>query len=346
MKTHFHSIRDFLEGGTDCAVAQIVSARGSAPRSPGTRMIVPAGGDSLGTIGGGPLEARVQEIAVGVLCAGEAVMESFVLTARDAADLGMLCGGSVEVLICRLEAGDPQARDLYREAAALLDGRGGARLVTRIPGGPERVVQWLVRDDGSVVGPPEPEGGLSALASPDRMAGPPRIVTAAGSRFLVESLRGGTTVCLCGAGHVARALAAILDTTGFRTTVLDDRADFANPGRFPGADRVVLLDAWDRALEGLDVGPGHFVVIVTRGHAFDREVLRQALRTDAGYIGMISSRRKRDAIFASLREEGFAEEDLERVHAPIGLSIGAETPEEIAVSIAAELIRHRADRAP
>ncbi len=130
--------------------------------------------------------------------------------------------------------------------------------------------------------------------------------------------------------------------TGFRTVVLDDRAEFANRERFPGADRIVLLDAWDRALEGQDAGPEGFLVIMTRGHAFDRDVLRQALRTTASYIGMISSRRKRDAIFAALREEGFTEEDLKRVYAPIGLPIGAETPEEIAVSIAAELIRHRA----
>lgn len=340
MKTPFHSICDLLEGGTDCVAAQILSTLGSVPRSAGSRMIFPAGDSSIGTIGGGTLEARVLEIATGVLCTGEAKVESFVLTTKNAADLGMLCGGSLEMLIFRIEARDEEARALYRGAAAILDGSGEARFITRIPGENDRLAQWLARNDGTVLGPPEPMGGLPAAAAADG----PRIVSAAGSRFLVEPLRGGVMVCLFGAGHIARALAAILDTTGFHTSVFDDREDFASAERFPGAEHLVLIDRWDLALEGLDAGPGHFLVIVTRGHAFDREVLRQALRTDAGYIGMISSRRKRDAIFATLREEGFTEEDLQRVHAPIGLPIGAETPEEIAISIAAELIRHRAEK--
>ncbi|NPU85156.1 MAG: XdhC family protein [Syntrophaceae bacterium] len=344
MRTPFRCIRDLLADGTGCAVAQIISTRGSAPRAAGTRMIVPIAGRPVGTVGGGILEARAAEIARGVLETGEAVLETFVLEAEKAGDAGMMCGGTVELLVYRLEAADPDTLSLYREAAAILESRGRARLVTRLPGGTAggRIAQWLIRVDGSVLGPPEPEGGLHARVPADAGSGEPRLLADAGGRFLLESLYGGETVHLFGAGHVARSLAPLLEMTGFRTVVLDDRAEFANRDRFPGADRIVLLDAWDRALEGLDAGPKGFLVIMTRGHAFDRDVLQQALRTAAGYIGMISSRRKRDAIFAALREEGFTEEDLKRVYAPIGLPIGAETPEEIAVSIAAELIRHRA----
>ncbi len=348
MRTPFRCIRDLLVAGTGCAVAQIVSTRGSAPRAAGTRMIVPSAGRPSGTVGGGVLEARVEEIARSVLETGEAVLETFVLEVEKAGDPGMMCGGTAEMMVYRLEAADPDALSLYREAATVLDGRGRARFITRLPGGTAggRIAQWLIREDGSVLGPREPEGGLCARVPSDTGSAETRLLTVAGGRFLVESLYGGETVHLFGAGHIARSLAPLLEMTGFRTVVLDDRAEFANRERFPGADRIVVLDAWDHALEGLEVGSGGFLVIMTRGHAFDRDVLRQALRTAAGYIGMISSRRKRDAIFATLREEGYAERDLARVRAPVGIPIGAETPEEIAVSIAAEMIRHRAGIEP
>ena len=133
-------------------------------------------------------------------------------------------------------------------------------------------------------------------------------------------------------------MAAMVD---FRVIVLDDRPDFANAERFPGVETRVL-ESFARCFAGIPSGPETFVVIVTRGHAHDADVLAQALRTQAGYIGMIGSRRKRDAVYERLRGQGFSETDLARVHCPIGLEIGAETPEEIAVSINAELVAHRA----
>jgi xanthine dehydrogenase accessory factor len=129
---------------------------------------------------------------------------------------------------------------------------------------------------------------------------------------------------------------------GFRTVVLDDREEFADRGRFPWVDEIHVLESFERAMDGLVINDESYLVLVTRGHAHDRTVLAQALRTTAGYIGMIGSRRKREAIYAALLEAGFTPRDLERVHCPIGLDIGAETPEEIAVSILAELIQMRA----
>jgi xanthine dehydrogenase accessory factor len=105
-----------------------------------------------------------------------------------------------------------------------------------------------------------------------------------------------------------------------------------------------VLASFEAALDGIGIGQGDYIVILTRGHLHDRTVLAQALKTDAGYIGMIGSRRKRDAIYTSLLKDGFSQADIDRVHSPIGLAIGAETPEEIAVSIVAEMIRHRASK--
>jgi xanthine dehydrogenase accessory factor len=128
---------------------------------------------------------------------------------------------------------------------------------------------------------------------------------------------------------------------GFRVCVIDDRGEFANTRRFPAADQIMVCPVAE-AFKRIAVTPSTFIAIVTRGHADDREALRAALATRPAYLGMIGSRRKRDLIYASLIEEGVAAEDLRRVRTPIGISIGAETPEEIAVSIVAELIQIRA----
>jgi len=158
---------------------------------------------------------------------------------------------------------------------------------------------------------------------------------------LEESRRLHKTAFLFGAGHVSQQLAKLTQMVEFRTVVLDDRAEFANQDRFPGADKVHVLDRFENAFSGLSPDSNSFIVILTRGHSHDRTVLAQALRTQAGYIGMIGSHRKRDTIYQSLRDEGFTKADLDRVHCPIGLDIGGETPEEIAVSIVAEMIEVR-----
>jgi xanthine dehydrogenase accessory factor len=129
----------------------------------------------------------------------------------------------------------------------------------------------------------------------------------------------------------------------FFTVVLDDRKEFANRQRFTDADEIVVLPSFETAFESHLFDPDSYIVIVTRGHSHDKTVLAQALQTNAGYIGMIGSRRKRNIIYRKLLDENFSQADIDRVHSPIGLKIGAETPEEIAVSIVAELIQKRAE---
>ena len=144
-------------------------------------------------------------------------------------------------------------------------------------------------------------------------------------------------------GECVAHMAAYVD---FRVVILDDRAEFASVERIPDADNIVVVESFDRGVHELGIDEDGYVVIVTRGHAHDKTVLAEALKTEAGYIGMIGSRRKTGLIYKALLEEGFNREDLERVHAPIGLPIGGETPQEIAVSIIAEMIqiRNRKDR--
>ena len=174
----------------------------------------------------------------------------------------------------------------------------------------------------------------------------PAVVDHEGERFFIEPLSSEGTVYIFGAGHIGQKLAQLTKFVGFRTVVLDDREEFANRELLGSADRIVVLSSFDDAMRDLTIDEESYLVIVTRGHVHDKTVLGQALRTRAGYIGMIGSRKKRDATYEVLAREGFTTQDFARVHSPIGLSIGAETPEEIAVSIVAELIQARAGRLP
>jgi len=159
-------------------------------------------------------------------------------------------------------------------------------------------------------------------------------------RIFVEPLLPPWRMVLIGGGHVSLATASIAEKAGFDITVIEDREEFATPERFPNARRYIIPE-YENCFAEIKPNRNTCLVIVTRGHMYDSVVLRQALSTKAGYIGMIGSRRKRAEIYAALLEQGIAQEQLDKVHSPISLPIHAETPEEIAVSIVAECIQHR-----
>ncbi len=339
-----------LEAGESFAWATIIDSRGSAPRHAGASMLVRTDGSIAGTIGGGALEAAAIRHALTVLATGEPFLMDYTLTSADSARLGMICGGSGLAFIDCVDPADAAAQDLFRAALDLLrNGRKGW-LVTIVPetdpqaGRAGRAAgRCLVDSSGTVVGPPvcPPElveeltggGGVNRQVTADKT-----------SRIYVQPLGMRGTAYVFGAGHCGVRLVSLLGLVDFFTVVVDDRADFASRGRFPSADRLVVPDSFAGAFGGLYVDEDSYIVIMTRGHLHDRTVLEQALRTRAGYVGMIGSKKKVAETFRALQEEGFSPDDLARVHAPIGLSIGSETPEEIAVSIAAQLIQARANR--
>ena len=160
-------------------------------------------------------------------------------------------------------------------------------------------------------------------------------------RFIVEPFFPDKMVLIFGGGHVSRQLAKITGMLDFKTVIIDDRPEFANRDRFDSADDILVANDFSDCFSSLQVDRNSFIVIVTRGHVHDETVLKQALRTDACYIGMIGSRSKRDTIYRRLCEQGVNPDEIKRVHSPIGVDIAARTPEEIAVSIAAELIKSR-----
>ena len=335
-----------LENGQDFAVATIVDAKGSSPRHVGASMLVKADASIAGTIGGGALEAAAIAKALNVLKTRKRCLMDFELTNADSAGLGMICGGHGLVLVEYNDPAKPALHELYRGLSDLLTSGRKGWLVTVVTEGSEEepaAAKCLVDSNGSVIGdlvcPPEILQDLTRRGGTSD-----RIVAGDPSRTYVEPIGAQGTAYVFGAGHCGEKLVRVLNMVGFCTVVVDDRADFANAERFPTADRILVPASFDVAFDGLSVGEDSYIVILTRGHLHDKNVLRQALQTPAGYVGMIGSTKKVAETFRALAEEGVSPEDISRVHAPIGLPIGAETPEEIAISIAAQLIQIRAEK--
>ncbi len=337
MKNLYERVAGELEQGRPAVVATIARRLGSAPRGQGTRCAVLRDGALAGTIGGGLLEARVRERASAVLRTGRAEVLGLRLNAKELADDGMICGGSVDVVLARWE---PAHADLARVAADALAGRSPAVLVTRWgPGGePVRLGLWT----GSAWVGREPDDPAVREAAAQVLAGgDPRFRHGDGGGLLAELLdRELAPLVVLGAGHVGRALARVAATADFEVTVVDDRPEFADPKALPWASRV-LCRPLAGAIEAVSPGPDAFVVVCTRGHLGDAVCAEEALRSPVRYVGVIGSRRKRAATLKRLREAGVPEERLAALRLPVGLDLGAETPGEIAVAVVAEMIRLR-----
>ena len=355
MKEILDETLQLLESGKDFALVKLAADRGSTPRAAGAEMLVRRDGSIAGTIGGGLLELTMMKAASEVLEERRSRVTDMGLTGTDVeSEDKMICGGSAEILITYVPPGDPALLAVCRAVRAALGAHRRAWLFTILPTGAEdggasdakaadaegaAVEYCLLDDDASVVGvqPCEPRALRTAVGK-IAVHGSTRLPD--GRSVLVEPLEPAATVVICGGGHVGQALAPVALNAGFRVVVIDDREEFANPQRFPGA--TVVLAPFDGALARVGVAEQSYVVIVTRGHVHDMEMLGQALRTPARYVGLMASRGKRARIWSALKEDGFGEGDLTRVHSPIGLDIGAETPAELAVSIVAELIQVRA----
>ena len=258
--------------------------------------------------------------------------------------MGMICGGKTSVLLDYIAA-TPSNREFFRNWYKALQGSRDFYFVTHLRSmrkGVKVTAHSFIYPDGEIVsGGKVGEKEIVQLKSELRHISVTTVMENEGFKLIVDPIRKVKTVYLFGAGHVAVPTAYLASLTGFRTMVLDDRSEYANNERFSNVYAVRVLPSFDRALEGLEIDSDSYIVIITRGHQFDREVLEQALKSRAGYIGMISSRRKRDTIYQALLEKGISQAELDKVNSPIGIPIGGETPEEIAVSIVAELISER-----
>lgn len=343
MKDLSKKISERFNAGEPVIIATVISGQGSAPRKPGAKMIFLQDGLTAGTVGGGALEAAVEKTAAMMWTTKGALIKSFDLRNDEAGELGMVCGGTQQILLAWL-APSKSHHNLLQRLSQPENLAGPVYLMIRLKGpGPEfshAELGFLDRHNEQL-GMEADRTVIQSLAETFRRQDIYLSEPLSDTIYYVERINIQDTLYLFGAGHVAMPVVEIASLVGFRTVVLDDREKFASQGNFPMADEVIVLDDFNNALASLSLASGAYVVIVTRGHAHDQSVLEQVLATPATYIGMIGSRTKVTHCFESLKKEGFSEDQLARVHAPIGLKIGSETPEEIAVSIVAQLIHVR-----
>ncbi|RLB28003.1 MAG: XdhC/CoxI family protein [Deltaproteobacteria bacterium] len=352
MKYIYQELMHLFQQGRFSVLATIIRQGGPSPRGLGTKCLIMEDGSLVGTIGGGLLEARAIKESRQVFDTGLPLRLYYSLKGTDVADTDMLCGGEVEVFLEPVSPGKMSHLAIFQEMVKVQNRGGQGLLVTVLDR--ERwlfgeVPKAFLNRDGLSTGSMRGEGGLED-ALRQRMdeilsAGQPLLISLAEGEerveIFVEPVISDPVLYVFGGGHVSREIVPLASRVGFKVVVIDDREAFAKAESFPGA-REVFQYSFNDVMEKIPVGDSSYLVIVTRGHMHDKTVLSQALRSDARYIGMIGSKRKKKIIFEKLLQEGFIHKDLERVHSPIGLDIGAETPEEIAISIVAQLIKVRA----
>ncbi len=347
MEDVFSGALDLVRQREQGALATVVAGKGSLPMSKRAKMLVRPDGSITGTVGGGCLEAEVWAEARRVMETGKAVFQTFTLTAETAEEEGLTCGGSVEILIEPLIPRWPG--EILEPIAELRRGGRTALLATVLDGEDPAAggLKMLFFRDGSTtgsLGDTTFDTAAAEAAARHRQFADDLIEIfrpfPEGPRILLESIAPDPVLFLFGGGHISLALARIAKMAGFRVVVIDDRPAFANRERFPEADETLVMEM-EGALSRLKINRRSYIVAVTRGHQHDKTVIRQAAKIDAAYVGMIGSRRKIKLMWKELEAEGIGRERLEAIHAPVGLSIGADTPEEIAVAIMAEIIQTR-----
>jgi len=337
MRELFSQLGQNLKNNKDAVLVTVVASSGSTPRGAGARMLVTEAGRLCGTIGGGAVEYKSEKMAQEVLQKKSSYTEHFRLYRNEIEDLGMICGGSVDVYFQYIPAGDKKVISLTETVEQLFKEGEQSWLITEITEGAGGALGIYGKRRGAV-GMELPEEVINSLDNR------PKVLTINGKTYYCELLVRAGRVYICGGGHVAQELVPVLARVNFRCVVLDDRPDFVRPELFPGVEETHLVD-FARLNEYVTITEDDYVCIMTRGHANDRLAQAQALKTPACYIGVIGSAKKMAGVFAALRKEGFTDEDFKRITTPIGLDISAETPAEIAVSIAAQLIKKRAELA-
>lgn len=329
MERIFENARSALSAGENAVLAIILDSSGSTPRGEGAKMLVRENGALSGTIGGGPMEFAAAKAGSELMNGGgQAQIMEFDMQGHGEKPEAV-CGGRASVCLYPLGAAElPVFETLCRcarkrESAVFgLWSEDGAYSLFCIAG--DKVTAPGMDEDTAARCAAACEG--AAVHDDERLA-------------YVETLAVTPRVLLMGGGHVAHATAQVAAIAGFEICVMDDREEFANPGRFPMAKCIVCKRYDELPVE--ETGTNDYIVVVTRGHKNDREALEWALKTNACYIGMIGSIAKRDAIYDALRAAGVSQERIDFVHSPIGLPIGGRAPGDIAVSITAELISER-----
>lgn len=353
MREIYNKLSELIEKNIICVLATIISQAGSSPRGPGTKMLMMEDGSFVGTIGGGKLEKKVLDVGKEVFRTLAPVMILYTMQGADVDANEMICGGNAEIFVEPVFPDHPDNRNIIKEIGELNKRGGSALIATALDPGLWKgglSPRMFIKADGKKTGSLHGIDGadeIILLKMKEMIA--KRVPQVMGFKakdgnnvdVLIEPVISEPVLYIFGGGHVSKQIGPIAVLVGFKVVVIDDREEWSMPENFPYAKEVITC-SFDSVMERLPVNESSYLVIVTRGHSHDNIVLAQALRTGAKYIGMIGSRRKVKIIYDNLLKEGFSKAQIDRVYSPIGEEIGAETPEEIAVSIVAQLIKVRA----
>ncbi len=348
MEKIFREAVELLRQGDPFVVATVVNTKGSTPAKSGAKLLVRKDGSVVGTVGGGCVEGDIWFAAKELMREGGSAQhrEHFLneeLAARD----GLVCGGTMYFLIDPVY--QPEAYLPYaEEIASAYEGGTPVALVSLVKPSDTLLApvgaKLLVREDGSTLGTLG-DANLEAdaikralkLIAYDKNE---YMVTDDGTEYFIEAYTTLPQLVLMGGGLVSKAVASIANTLGFRIFVIDDRPQFSNKERFPYAVETVVAE-FAEGLQQFSINKNTFILIATRGHRFDDVALNAAARTPASYLGLIGSRRKVVLIYEELFRKGIPVERIREVRSPVGLNINARTPEEIAISIVAEMLQFR-----
>jgi len=331
-----------------CVLATVVRTKGSTPQKAGAKLLVRKDGSGVGTLGGGCVEGDIWFAAKEILRRrGGPEFRDYLLNEDIAARDGLVCGGTMYFFIEPLW--EPHEFLPFGEemVEAYASGKPvSVATIVRTESSRGKIgAKILLREDGSTygsLGDSELDGlALEAARRVADLGTNEHIMTHYGVEVFVEGFTTPPTVVLMGGGHVAKATYALARMLGYRVYVVDDRPQFANKERFPEAEDTIVVPDYTRGLDQIPINANTFIVVATRGHWFDDLALEAAVRTPAKYVGLLGSKRKTILIYQRLAQLGVPPERLKGVHAPIGLDIGALTPDELAVSIMSEIIMFR-----
>ena len=358
MKELFLLLRERLLSKEPLVLATVIGSAGSTPRGAGARMLVGMKGQEAvrlwGTIGGGLPEHEAITEAAALLKRPGTLFKKYILHPGEAADLGARCGGEVSVFFRSLDAGEPLLSGVIEQGIGSFKDSKAAWLIMEVYDKPSASSlndkMNKLHYENYFFGIAGKEGFLASTGKgPENLEAfcksAPVCLEDSGKLWFSEPLVSGGFVYVFGGGHVAQELVPLLSHLDFRCVVFDDREEFTTPELFPSSEKLILGD-FKQIEKSITFTEKDCAVIVTRGHLWDLEAWAFALGSPAAYIGVIGSKTKHEYVKGQLRERGFSPDEISspRVHAPIGLDIKSDTPAEIAVSIAAELILERAKR--
>ena len=347
MKEVIKEAVDLLRKDQSCVLATVVRTKGSTPQKSGAMLLVKEDGSGVGTLGGGCVEGDIWFAAREMLRSnsGPEFKEYFLnedIAARD----GLVCGGTMYFYLEPMADGK-DFQDIGEKVLDAYEGGQPVALATVVADASKSGLlgsKLLLSVDGTVYG----SLGSTALDKKATdiamkvadLGAIESFITDEGLEVFIEGFTTPPTLIMVGGGHVGKATADLADSLGYTVQVVDDRPEFSNPERFPYANDTIVTSYEDWSKQ-IDINVNTFIVVATRGHRYDDMALESALETPARYIGLLGSRRKTLMIYQRLLTQGISVDRLKDVKSPIGLDIGALTPEELAVSIMSEIIMER-----